>query len=46
MSTTMFVWVFFAGRAGLTYAGMRSVYEYMIDLKVRERRRRALGRGM
>jgi hypothetical protein len=25
---------FFDGRAGLTYAGMRSVYEYMIDLKV------------
>jgi hypothetical protein len=41
----VFLYLYFArfgfldGRAGLTYAGMRSVYEFMIDLKVRELRR-------
>jgi len=31
---------FLDGRAGLTYSTLRSIYEYMIDLKVKELRRR------
>jgi hypothetical protein len=48
----VFAYLYFArlgfldGRAGLTYASMRSVYEYMIDLKVKELRRRERGKGM
>jgi glycosyltransferase involved in cell wall biosynthesis len=34
---------FLDGRPGVTYCAMRSVYEYMIDLKARELRRRAKG---
>ena len=31
------------GRAGLTYCILRSIYEYMIDIKVKELRRRKEG---
>jgi len=34
---------FLDGRAGLTYCALRSIYDYMIDAKVRESRRRAKG---
>jgi glycosyltransferase involved in cell wall biosynthesis len=34
---------FLDGRPGLTFCRLRCTYEYMIDLKVRERRRRAKG---
>ncbi len=34
---------FLDGRAGLTYSTLRSIYEYMIDLKVKELRRREKG---
>jgi glycosyltransferase involved in cell wall biosynthesis len=32
---------FLDGRAGLTFCALRSMYEYMIDIKVREQQRRA-----
>jgi len=34
---------FLDGRAGLIYCILRSIYEYMIDIKVRELRRRENG---
>ena len=34
---------FLDGRAGLTYCRLRAMYEYMIDLKVKELRRRDKG---
>lgn len=37
---------FLDGRAGVTYAAMQSMYEYMIVLKVREMERRAAGESV
>ena len=34
---------FLDGRAGLIYCTLRAIYEYMIDLKVKELRRREKG---